>query len=101
MSSPVKEAIKVDLSDSSGESTDSEPHPLAVITSMGIIDLDPEFWSGPSTVVVNDILMRVKVSDRSCDQDQVSVWNFGIHQAEVADVNREGRLVGWRLDQFL
>ncbi|KAL5750224.1 hypothetical protein ACOSP7_024827 [Xanthoceras sorbifolium] len=109
MSSPVEKAMKeVDLTESSGEWTDSKPHPLAVITSTEIIDLDPEFGSGPSTVVVDDIPVGVAVSDTSrkwiftpkCRRSEFSMDPI-IHQAEVADVDRAGRLVGWRLDLFL
>ncbi|KAL5752101.1 hypothetical protein ACOSQ2_022608 [Xanthoceras sorbifolium] len=91
MSSSIEEAMKeVELSESSEESTNSEPRPLAVITSTGIIDLDPEFRSGPSMVVVNDILMGVAMNDRSSDKDQISVWDSRVCRAKVADIDRVG-----------
>ncbi|KAL5752124.1 hypothetical protein ACOSQ2_022631 [Xanthoceras sorbifolium] len=100
MSSPVEEAMKeVEISESSEESTDSEPHPLAIITSTGVIDLDPNFGSRPSTVVVDDIPVEVAVNERS--SDQIPIWDPRVRRANVADVDRVGQLVGWQLDLLL
>ncbi|KAL5826775.1 hypothetical protein ACOSQ3_018616 [Xanthoceras sorbifolium] len=89
MSSPIEEVMKeVGLSESSKssrESTDSELCLISQITAMGIIDLDPNFGSGPLTVVVDDILEGV---------DQILVWNLGVCRAEAALVDKAGRLAG-------
>ncbi|KAL5770234.1 hypothetical protein ACOSP7_014388 [Xanthoceras sorbifolium] len=72
---------------SSGESTDSESHPTAQVTFTGIIDMDPDFESGLSMVVMDDIPVGV-----------VLVWDLGVCQAEVAPGDRAGRFGGWQLD---
>ncbi|KAL5775363.1 hypothetical protein ACOSP7_012920 [Xanthoceras sorbifolium] len=102
MSSPVEEAMKeVEISESSEESTNSESHPLVIITSTGIIDLDLDFGSGTSKVVMDNVPVGVAVNERWSDQDQISVWDTRVRRAEVADVNGAGRLVRWQLDLLL
>ncbi|KAL5834939.1 hypothetical protein ACOSQ4_014436 [Xanthoceras sorbifolium] len=101
MSRSIEEVMKdVSLSKSSelsessrsnGESTDSEPHPTAQLTFTGIIDMDPDFESGPSTVVMDDIPVGVVTY-------QVPVRDLGVCQAEVALGDRAGRFGGWQLD---
>ncbi|KAL5773798.1 hypothetical protein ACOSQ2_013722 [Xanthoceras sorbifolium] len=48
-----------------------EPHPIAVVTATGVIDLDPEFGK-PSIRIIDDAIERASVREASADKASTS-----------------------------
>ncbi|KAL5767423.1 hypothetical protein ACOSQ2_014206 [Xanthoceras sorbifolium] len=69
----------------------SELRLIAQVTSTGIVDLDPNFESGPSTVVIDDIPVGVIRSERLKDQGgetEASILGGGILPTGLSTASR-------------